>query len=82
MSDPSSRNQRLPPHTNNQFPIQVPTISRIPNSSSMHIPEPSALMLILKTSCDFSVGEEEVFGPWLAIQRQGWVRAVMEDVEA
>lgn len=48
----------------------------------MHIPEPSALMLILKTSSDFSVGEEEVFGPWLAVEREGWVRAVVEDVEA
>lgn len=76
------RNQRLPPHTDNQFPIQVPPLRRISHSSSMHIPEPSALMLIVKTSCDFSVGEEEVFGPWLAIEREGWVGAVMEDVEA
>lgn len=79
---PLCRNQSLPPHTYNQFPIQVPPIRRIPHSSSMHIPEPSPLMLIFKTWCDFSVGEEEVFGPGFAIERWGWGGAVMDDVEA
>ena len=76
------RNQRLPSHTYDQFPIQIPPISSIPHSSSMHIPEPSALMLIVKTSSDFSIGEEEVFGPWFAVEGEGWVGAVVEDVEA
>ena len=75
------RNQSLPPHTDYQFPVQVPPIRRIPNSSSMHIPEPSPLMLILKTWCDFSVREEEVFCPGFAIERWRWGGAVMEDVE-
>ena len=39
-------------------------------------------MLILKAIRDFSVGQKKIFGPWLTIQRQGWVRAVMDDVEA
>ncbi len=69
MSRLLSRNHSLPPNTNNQFPVQVPTISGILNCSSMHVPKPSPLVLILEAIRDFSVGEKKVFGPWLTIQR-------------
>lgn len=39
-------------------------------------------MLIFKAIGDFRVGQKKVFGPWLTIQGEGWMRAVMDDVEA